>query len=172
MCWKTSNQCFKIMIFQGTDHWRIKPGGCPGARGGSGAAHGNACVRRKRKDPCICIYTHTIPSARRRGENGCWTQRREGSERVEPWSWGMLSFEVCLHPASKHLTHSSHESPCVPLSACCSEAWIPYRAEEEEETAALHWWKHTDPSGGNEGPDWWRGDRDQAFGKSRMIRIL
>lgn len=30
------------------------------------------------------------------------------------------------------------QAPCVPLSACRSKACIPYRAQEEEETAVLH----------------------------------
>ncbi len=105
------------MIFQGTDHWRIKPGGRPAAWGGSGAARGNACVRRKRKDPSICVYTHTDPSARWRGENGCWTQKREGSERVEPWSWGVLcSRSVFILQRSKHLTHLSSRPVCPSVS--------------------------------------------------------
>lgn len=90
---------------------------------------------------------------------------------VREWS---PDLEVCYVLRSVFILHRSvwHQAPCVPLSACCSEAWIPYRAEEEEETAVLHWWKHTDLSRGNEGPDWWRRDRDQAIGKSRMIRLL
>lgn len=85
--------------------------------------------------------------------------------------------EVCYVLKSVFILHQSiwhicHQVLFVPLSACCSEAWIPCKAEEEEETAAVHWWKHTNIARGNDGLDWWCGDRDQTLGKSRTISLL